>query len=45
MITISELWSFYDVWNNARVVSAYTKRAALRCQTKALIAMDKATSN
>lgn len=41
MPTVQELWSFYEVWVNARIVSPYTKRAALRLQAKALIAEDR----
>lgn len=41
MQTINDLWNMYEVWNTARIVSPYTKRAALRLKTKALIAEDR----
>lgn len=41
MYTIQDLWSMFEVWNNARIQSPYTKRAALRLKAKALIAEDR----
>lgn len=41
MQSIAELWAMYNIWNTARIVTPYTKRAALRLQTKALIAEDR----
>lgn len=41
MLIAKELWAMFDVWNSARVTSAYSKRAALRLKTKALIAEDR----
>lgn len=41
MLLIKELWAMFDTWNEAGIVSPYTKRAALRLKTKALIAEDK----
>lgn len=36
-----ELWAMFEIWDNARVTSAYSKRAALRLKTKALISEDR----
>lgn len=35
------LWDMYDIWNDARIKSAYTRKRAIIMKTKALIAMDK----
>lgn len=36
-----ELWAMFEIWANARMQSGYTRRAALRLKTKALIAEDR----
>ena len=41
MLLIKELWAMFDIWNNAGIVTPYTKRSALRLKTKALIAEDR----
>lgn len=34
-------WDMYDVWNDARIKSAYTRRRAIVLKTRALIEMDR----
>lgn len=41
MYTIANLWAMFDVWNSSPTQSNYTRRAALRLKTKALIAEDR----
>jgi len=41
MYTIANLWAMFDIWNNSPAQSSYTRRAALRLKTKALIAEDR----
>lgn len=40
-MTSSKLWAYFKVWNESPNQNGYTKRAALRVKTKALIQMDK----
>lgn len=41
MYTVKNLWAMFDVWNNSPTVTGYTKRAALRLKTRALITEDR----
>lgn len=38
---VKVLWDMYDIWANAGIESAYTRRRAIIMKTRALIEMDR----
>lgn len=40
-LLVKSLWEMFDIWDQAGIKSAYTRKRCIVLKTKALIAMDR----